>query len=150
MFSPDDSFYPLTFARFTGETTMDDAKALADWQDALTERARGDGVKLISLFDARGTTKVTAEVRRELGEWTKRTDANSQEIQPVTVVILDSALVRGAMTAIGWISSSVARTTPAKSIDEAVAVIQRRCREEGLDIPPGLSALKDKHFGATG
>ncbi|HEY1098858.1 MAG TPA: hypothetical protein VGF99_08010, partial [Myxococcota bacterium] len=101
----DDSAWPIAYARFTGESSLEGFQRYTAWLEAMVERARREQCRFVCVNDARGTSMVSAEVRRAMAAWVS--DHGKTAFDGValgTIVVVDNVIVRGVMTAISWVN----------------------------------------------
>ncbi len=63
---------------------------------------RGD--RFLTITDTRGASNASARQRQRIGEWMKENQASIQQTSIGSIVILQSVIARGALTAINWIA----------------------------------------------
>jgi len=63
---------------------------------------RGD--RFLTITDTRAAANASARQRQRIGEWMKENQASIRQTSIGSIVILQSVIVRGALTAINWIA----------------------------------------------
>lgn len=111
--------------------SMDEVET-AEYLDSFLAQVVGRRSAFVSIVDARKMTRApTAKVRRIIADWeTANGDIGARYNRGVAFVT-DSALVRGAMTALQWISPPKVSTVYEKSMEAARAWAATRLADEG-------------------
>ena len=95
----DTSAWPLVRMRFNGNFSGQDlARHLAELEKYLDRRERW-----VPAFDLRDTRVITPNERKDYAELMKRRGFEVKERVPRCALITDSALHRGALTALTWL-----------------------------------------------
>lgn len=146
----DTASFPLVYFRFTGETTMEDARVMMQQQDELLTRAAAEGVRLFVISDNTATTKTSPEVRKYLGDAARSVSDQYHQHLASFVIIASNMLVRGAITAIGWVAPErIKRVKAAKDFEEAVAIMRQKAEEAGLAFPEAELLTLRGRIGAS-
>lgn len=59
----------------------------------------------VTLTDCTGITEIpSATVRKRIGDWNKRIEADIRRFNVATAIVLSNTLVRGALTALHWLA----------------------------------------------
>jgi len=135
----DEGYLPVLISRWEGCITESIARQTFAHMDGLLELARQAGDRIIQVVDATASTRPDALTRKVLAELT---DAQLERFadaafMPVFIAI-DSALVRGAVTAVNWISRKPVTTAPVASLGAALGDAVERLTAEGIRPPSGL------------
>ena len=88
---------------------------------------------LIAISDARLATH-DANQRRLFAEWSKVTFALDQGCTLVTIVILDNALLRGALIALNWLTPPAIPQTAAADTASAVEAARQAAKARALAV----------------
>jgi hypothetical protein len=87
---------------------------------------------MLSLTDTRKSGNATPKQRQMIGEWLKA-NANTMESNSLgSVVLVESTLVRGALTAIDWVSGSRIRSEYVGNWNQAVDKVKELLVKHGL------------------
>lgn len=89
--------------------------------------------KFLTITDTRFTSVGDARQRQLIGDWVKKNDELASKYSLGSIIILASALVRGAMTAINWIAQPRNPSIYVGSPDEAYDRARRILVVNGLD-----------------
>lgn len=132
----DDQHWPFLFVTWRGTADVATVDAYFDAQQEATERARAEGTRLVVVSDALEAENPPAVVRRRIAE---RSDAmRYEDAHAASFVVLANPLVRGALTAIRWWSSSSLSVQYVATCEEAIERGLARLGELGI-APPGSS-----------
>ncbi len=89
--------------------------------------------KFLAITDTRFTSVGSARQRQLIGDWMKKHESLTNQYSLGSIIILSSAIVRGALTAINWIAQprtpSIYVATPEEAYDRA----RRLLVVQGLD-----------------
>ena len=79
--------------------------------------------KFLTITDTRFSSVGSARQRQLIGDWMKKHEESTNKYSLGSIIIISSALVRGAMTAINWIAQpriqSIYVGTPEEAYDQA-------------------------------
>lgn len=90
------------------------------------------GEKFLSINDTRFSSSGTPRQRQLIGDWMKRSQANIKHYSLGSVVIVDSTIIRGALTAIGWIAQPDIQSIYVKNWEQAVQAVTKLLEAQGL------------------
>lgn len=131
----DDALPPILLVTWIGPATLVLIDKFIRWTDEQTTSAKRAKRPLIMVHDATAAERPGAEVRRAFAE--QRMDSS---IPIRTIVVLTNPLVRGAMTAIGWLIGDAFDVVSTKTLDEALTQAAAFARAQGL-VPPSEREL---------
>lgn len=97
-------------------------RAIESWSKGVTQR-------VVWLMDGSQVTGVTASQRAEFAAFLQRMHAFDQRQSHATALVLNSALVRGIVTAVFWLHRPPYMTHVCESLEEARAWASTRARE---------------------
>lgn len=133
----DSSLFPLVCTVF-GETPMtdDDVRGYCRELDTLAEK-RGRFFQLIDT--SRQKTSASAVQRRIFSDWIADPRARRlAEDRMADAIVITSALVRGAVTAVFWIRPPVAPTKIFATPREALPFLEERAAANGVTLTPAM------------
>ena len=131
----DDSRLPLFVVRSDGEATDAEFDAyLAHMSRILTRAAR-----YAVLFDARGAARPTPRQRQKQADWMKQHASSLRQHNVGIAFVIESAIVRGALTAILWLSPMAAPHKVVATPEQAERWLSELLAAEGLKIPPAAA-----------
>jgi hypothetical protein len=109
----DTSHLPLLITTWFGSPTLGLVEAYTEWFVRFVERTRAAGQKVVILDDAIRGGRPAPPVRAVLAKIQCPSDVVVDRI-----VVVDSAAIRGAITALSWSTGNPIKTTP--TIDQGV------------------------------
>ncbi len=124
----DESAFPLLVVRFVGPMTDADFQGYLDHMENLRSRARNAAV-----FDATEAGHLPARQRRMQAEWLKTHRSMLQRYSVGSAFVMPSPIVRGALTAILWITDMPGPHTVVESRELAEAWAREQLRAAGLE-----------------
>ena len=131
----DASYLPVIIRTYSGVTTEKIVRECTKWlNDRLSKLPRQQKVVVIS--DARAVTATDPKVRKVVAEESKKLELQMRAHNVDTIVILNSAVLRGAIKAVGWITTL--KLMPAKDLEEAFRIAGESLASVGQMLPPGL------------
>ena len=136
----DERTLPIVVTTWFGEATERIIDDYFDWFGARLARARASRERFVLLTDTYAIERPTPMVRKRLAERTKaQNPADAKAATIGSVVVIENALVRGAVTALGWILPSLSDSEFVGSIGEAIDSSLALLAKEGLAPPPRFS-----------
>lgn len=138
----DARLFPVVLTRWVGTATLRNSERYAEWFIEQAKRAVGQGGRIVSISDASEAQRPPPEVRRWFSEWLVDPLAGL-EVVSHPVVVIQSPLMRGAMTAIGWFAPKVRQVLVVESLDAAVEKALAISKEHRLPISPELTTGAD-------
>ncbi len=134
----DTSLWPIVRVTPYGNLTDADYEAMFRSFDALWRRRE----RMLSLTDTRKSGNATPKQRQMIGEWLKA-NANTMEQNSLgSVVLVESTLVRGALTAIDWVSGSRIRSEYVGNWNQAVDKVKELLIKHGLPYEYPIEKLR--------
>jgi hypothetical protein len=132
----DDSRYPLVVVTFLGGLT-DEAfdEYLRQMSGLLTRRSKN-----VTLLDARDAESPSAKQRQKQAEWLKANREALKEYSLGTAFVISSAMVRGALTAILWMTPMPAAHAVVGTFDEGERWAYDQLMKAGVVLPPPPAA----------
>lgn len=124
-FVVDLSRYPLVVSTWFGAPTTPLIDAYEAWFQPFAEQCRSRGERIVILDDATHAGRPTPKVRARLAQIETPID-----ILVDRVVVVRSAAIRGAITALSWMTGDKLRT--AKTVREGVADCLEILRQAGI------------------
>ncbi|MEZ4340370.1 MAG: hypothetical protein R3B82_27435 [Sandaracinaceae bacterium] len=134
----DDRFVPIIVVVWEGQTTLEAAKWGMEQQQRVMSELTRRRERFILVSDASGAHRPSPEVRRFF--------ATASEEQPVELrrhalssyVVLSSGLMRGVMTAVGWLSEAARSVRSVATLREALERSLEDLDAAGVTRPEGL------------
>ncbi len=138
----DDTYFPVIVATWVGAPTERSVRAYFKWLDEMLARARRDVTPLVNVTDAGPAKTPGPDVRRLISELTKQWEGTGADKHAVTAyVVVDNALIRGVLTALGWLHGDL-HATHVASCTEALEAALRDLARARKPAPPGLLPAK--------
>jgi hypothetical protein len=109
----DTSHLPLLITTWFGSPTLGLVEAYTEWFERFVERSRTQGKKFVILDDAMRAGRPAPPVRGQLAKIHCPSDVVVDRI-----VVVDTAAIRGALTAMSWITGNPIKTMP--TIDQGI------------------------------
>ncbi len=100
----DDRYFPILITRWAGKPTLALADAYFRWHDTMVERAEFYETKVVHMTDANAAEQPDAPVRKFIAD-SSASRAKAAHVALNSYVTLESKLVRGVLTVIGWAMS---------------------------------------------
>jgi hypothetical protein len=130
----DDRYSPLIVTTFLGETDL----TLGKWFEEVHRRlilSQGvQGRRVLSIIDATRSIRPTPDMRRFWAEMSERTTPSMKEATLATFLVVDNALLRGAITAISWMSPSLRDLESFANIEAAMNEAFQRLARAGTPV----------------
>ncbi len=135
----DESAWPLTYVRFPSKPLSDDGfEYFIERYTAMVERR----IPFATILDSRGlTTAITAHQRRRLTEWFDVTGDLAGEHHFGIAVLINNALIRGALQAVTWVKPIPVPIKPFGSIADAAPWIREILREQRIPTTTAMEML---------
>ena len=103
---------------------------------ATRQRALAEGARYFVLIDARDVTLAPAAVRQRLANMEKSLPPELAGTRVASAVMLSSAVIRGAITAMGWISPALLDgLTAVADFDDGIGALRRAAEAAGVPFP---------------
>lgn len=135
----DARYSPVLISTWIGRSDLDAARWHASIERAAVTAAVRSGTRVVSISDATRAERPAPEVRKF---WAEHVDSNPAELSDAnlaTFVVVASPLMRGVMTAIGWMSERARAIESFPSLAVAVEAALERLDEHGIPRPAELS-----------
>ncbi len=136
----DSSLFPLVIERFGRDVSDDDIENMIRHFQVMMHGGRRYALLVYCEQDA---NVMTARQRRRVSEWYKACADQVRRINVGTAVVIESPLVRGAMTALNWLIEPVAQQRNVASIHEGIEYCIKSLAAAGIEVPPEVMALRD-------
>jgi hypothetical protein len=141
--------YPLVLLDMGGaDRTTDDIRALFAGFHSVNHRARGTQSRYVIIGMTRLTP--TAQERRVIAEEANRFSPSDRALCAGAIIVVQNSLVRGVMTALGWLMPSFRSIIElAPNTGRAVEIAAGRLRAMGTPLSDAQVARVNKWFGET-
>jgi hypothetical protein len=131
-------YYPVIFARFEGETSVEDADAFNDFLRESMSRATENGDDVVALIDSLATTKVSPAVRKSFADLIRSVEKAWYQRMVGVVVLYENVLMRGALTAISWVSPLALDILAARDLNQGRELLLKAYNKAGVEPPAEL------------
>lgn len=128
----DDTYLPLLITTFRGHIELDMARWHHQATSAVLDHRYRHRLPVGYITDSRGMHVPSATVRKYWAEIMNEREAVMNAML-CNVVVMDSSIMRGALTAIEWLTTSTRRIRYVASLEEAVAEGNRCLAEHGME-----------------
>ncbi|NJK32562.1 MAG: hypothetical protein HC927_09225 [Deltaproteobacteria bacterium] len=88
----------------------------------------------VVIFDLRAADQLPSNLRRRVGDFRAAIDPQMRRIIVDELMIIDSPIVRGAITAVRWIHPKM-RYNPVASMAQAIERACQSLRDHGIEVP---------------
>jgi hypothetical protein len=136
----DTSRFPLIVERFRKGVTDHDVDSMIRQFELLFHGGRRYALLVYCDPDA---VVMSAAQRKRVSQWYRDCTEQVQRINVATAVVLESPLVRGAMTALNWLVEPVVQQKNVPNVREGLMYCIGALEAAKLTIPPEVLALRD-------
>lgn len=125
----DASKFPLVIFRLPSVVEVATVDTLEREQEQLFQRGR----HFVSMVDLREVSAVpTATVRKRIGEWAKSIEGKSARYQLANALVVESTLIRAALSAVHWLAPPPVPTKVFATDAEAFAFLRSHLERAGI------------------
>ena len=135
----EETAWPLAYVRFPSKPLSDEGfEYFIERYTAMVERR----MRFATILDSRGlTTAITAHQRKRLTEWFEVTGDLAGEHHFGIAVLINNALIRGALKAVTWVKPVPVPIMPFGSIADAAPWLREILGEQRIAITPEMETL---------
>jgi hypothetical protein len=142
----DDRYAPLVVTTYVGQIGLNQGLWYEASMRELVQVEYTKGHRIVNIHDARRSARATPEMRRFWADFGSRNEVLLDAKTLSNPIVVSSAVLRGAITAVGWLNPRVAKLEVFSSLDEAisssVALLLRtgasiQLPPSGYQLPPG-------------
>jgi hypothetical protein len=134
----DATWFPVLFTTFYGANNEPVVRHWFDWYHAQCRRADAENIQYVSITDATPSERPPATVRKLIADLTDAGEERWTELCLGAYIVLDSAIVRGALTAVQWLSPRTRRLSPVATLEDAIAESSAAMQRANMVLPPGF------------
>lgn len=131
--------FPVMITTWFGEPTEDLVRHYFAWSDDVARQAIERGQRYVIISDNARARRPAPTVRRLVAKLIDAGPAAATDCIVATFVVFESALVRGAVTAMQWLSAKDWNLTTAATVQQAVAAALKAVEQHGFPRPDRLS-----------
>lgn len=139
----DDRYEPILIATWFGAPGAESIRRFFAWNDAVLARARLRGGYVL-ITDSNEAKRPAPLERRLISELTAAMPEDATALNVGNYVVLNNPLIRGALTAMQWLSPSPWAITTVASCAEAITRSLADLEQAKLSAPSGLVAADYK------
>ena len=135
----DEQAWPLLYIRFPAKGLNDESlEAFIERYDEYLDRRE----PFAAISDSRGVLKaINANQRKRMVVWFEKTWNVAKKYNVANAVLLKSAMVRGALTAVFWMKAPPGPTKAFGSVAEAAPWLRERLEAAGVTITPEMERV---------
>jgi hypothetical protein len=136
----DDRCWPIIFTTWFGEPTAPAVDKYFECHGRLIDRARRARERVVLVTDTFATERPAPIVRKRIVDRTAAQPADVQTIAMKSFIVVESALMRGVITALSWVDATMRESETVPST--TVAIERALATLDAADIarPAGLTA----------
>lgn len=135
----DTGYYPILFLTIGSKYEVEDLRAFqAEMQPIFARRQK----YVLIVKTSPNSYLPDAKMRKAVVEWWKSMADDQARWNLGTAVIVASAPIRGALTALSWLFTSPTPQVFVSNADEAVTWAEKMLRQAGIEPPASASALR--------
>jgi hypothetical protein len=143
----DDRYAPLIVTTFIGQVELDQGMWFERTIRKLIHEQYALGSRIVNIHDATRSSRTTPEMRKF---WAEMSSRNEQLLEAKTLsnpIVVGSAMLRGVITAVGWLNPRVAKLEVFPTLTEAIAASVELLKRSGstiqlslagYELPPGV------------
>lgn len=135
----DDRYSPVLISIWEGQATLKAAMWNTELNTRASEKVIAEGRQFVSISDATKSIRPTAEMRKYWADSMSNITDEMRNGTLISYVVIASAMMRGAMTAIGWLNPEARRIRSVATLREAIAASIESLKAAGQPVPEGLS-----------
>ncbi|MGB3051613.1 MAG: hypothetical protein WBB42_11480 [Polyangiales bacterium] len=135
----DENAWPLAYVRFPSKPLSDEGfQYFIERYTAMVERR----TPFATILDSRGlTTAITAHQRKRLTDWFDVTGELAGEYHFGIAVLINHALIRGALKAVTWVKPVPVPVMPFGSIADAAPWLREILGKQRIPVTPAIEML---------
>jgi hypothetical protein len=138
----DSSRFPLVVQRFSRDVTDEDVEAMIQKFELMFHGGRRYALLVYCDADA---NVMSARQRRRVSDWYRECADQVRRINVGTAVVIESALVRGAMTAFNWLVEPVAQQRNVPSLRAGIEYCITSLESAQVPVPLEVLGLREAH-----
>jgi len=132
----DESLFPIVFVFVAGRLDEDSILEVVKSVDAGLRRAHANDSQCFQFVNAMHVEGVTPLARKAVAEWENSVEEEVFGRLAARIVLSDSIVVRGAITAISWFSQRMKMAQSCKDFDEGLNALRERMVAAGQTLTP--------------
>ena len=138
----DDTYFPVVVATWFGAPSEKAVRIYFEWAREMVARATREGARIVNITDAGPAKTPDAAVRRLIADLTKALEAaGGNDEAMMSYVVVENAVIRGVMTALGWLHGNL-KAHHVSTCAEALEAGIRELARARMPLPKGLEPAK--------
>lgn len=133
----DDRYLPFLIATFYGKTDVVAGQWHLGAQNEIVLNAAKNGHRVISISDATHAERPDPDARKFWADSTRNEPSAVRDATLARFIVVDSAVIRGAITAIGWLNPEIRNIKTFATVSAAIEEGMRYLKQDGQS-PPAL------------
>lgn len=134
-----DEHFPLLFITIAGELQPQHVLQLIRFVDGARERAAAEQVDLLTICDARDSSRPSELVRDMVVDWLRHELAEPSPLG--SIVVVRDPIIRGVIASIKWAIGRGDEMSVVPSPDEALTRARQRFIDAGMTLPDVLEPV---------
>lgn len=134
----DDRYMPVIISQWRGQATLELARWHAEHTQAMLDECIRNNQKYVLVSDASLAERPPPAVRKFFAEFAESGGERQQELALASIIVISSAIMRGALTAVGWVSERAARMDTVATMQVGLERALKALDAAGLERPAGL------------
>lgn len=135
----DDRYPPILISIWSGRADLEAAKWHGDLNRSASEALLARGLPIVSISEALASERPGPDVRKYWADSIAQESSEIIEGTIGTIVVFGSALMRGVLTAVGWLNPEARKIKTVATMAEAIDLALAKLDEAGVRRPAGLS-----------
>lgn len=154
----DDRYAPLIVSTFIGVVELPLGQWFEQENARLIQREHARGHRVIHVHDTTYIERTPPEMRKFWAEMSARNETMWELCVIETPLVVSNALMRGVLTAVGWLNPKVAKLPTYSTIDQAIVASVVKLEAAGMRVqvpfknyvlPPDTAQLVARLKGAS-
>jgi hypothetical protein len=138
----DTTHWPIVFATWFGEPTEPLVAKYFKQHDKTLQRARSTEQPFILVTDTFATKQPSAKARKLIADLTAAQPTDATKFTYASYIVIESALIRGVVTALRWILPRMADSESVDSVGKAIERSLALLDSKGVARPPHIMKYK--------
>jgi hypothetical protein len=136
----DSSLFPLVIERFGRDVSDEDIESMIRKFQVMLHGGRRYA---LLVYCEENANVMGARQRRRVSDWYREVADQVRRINVGTAVVIESSMVRGAMTALNWLIEPIAQQRNVANLHEGIDYCIRCLEGAQIQVPHEVIALRD-------
>lgn len=142
----DDRYLPLIISTFMGRADVEAAKWHMETQNRIMLEAARKGRRVVAISDSTRSDRPDAEARKYWADSMSQTPDTIRGATLGNIVVVNSVLIRGALTAIGWLNPKAKELVTVATLQQGIEMGLELLDKAGIARP----AIDPRAYEAIG